>query len=725
MSTSPQVPSSRVSWFDGIYRQLHLDAHFGEFKGIYQDFDAEACARVFEESGFQMVSFFSKCWAGYSYYPTSIGVPHPGLRRDFTGELTAALKKRGIRCILYFMLQMERRVHREHPEWILNPDPSRAGAEPPAEGAPAQMCINSSYLVEFGIPQLKELLSRYEVDGFFLDIFMHQFQAGKCYCPSCREAFAREVGGPMPVTDDAPGAYAYRLLRNRQMEAAMAKVQAALAAVKPEVSNIFNWSWMMRYPVSPPAFIDHLSWDPPVPNVGMYAWNFSIEARYLSSLPRVSWSCMSTRGNTWQEYSLREPEAFLAENAILLGACGRTYLSDIPYPHGNPDPAVYDLYAAVNRRTRELEPFVRGCAPVRDVAVLHSGRSAWSKAPIVPTPEWNVGPAFHSVCGAHKALVEGHVQMELYNSDVFADAIPECGAIVLADQLILSPSECEAIRRFVREGGALIVTGETGTRDEQNVRLPDFALADVLGVSYRGAGETGTCYLRTTGRPAIPGVPSMDVHVPARYARVTTTSAQTLLELVPPYEGISRATPPPARESEGPGVTVNAFGKGKAVYCAPQLFGAYFTEGTATLRKLALWMLELVYPESSRTIALADAPINVELFYNRRGEERLVHLVGYSGDKREKGVPRAQDFALLHGIRVRLRLERKPRSVKLVPEMKAVRWSYTDGWVEFQAEPLRIHSVYLVTPVPPRRTGQPRPAITSALSLRGSSAPGD
>lgn len=697
MSSGSMTGSTRLGWFDGIYRQLHLDAHFGEFKGIYQDFDAEACARAFEAAGFQMVSYFSKCWAGYSYYPTSIGVRHPGLQRDFTGELTAALKKRGIRRILYFMLQMERRVHREHPEWILNPDPSRTQVDPASVGEAAQMCINSPYLDELGIPQLVELLSRYDVDGFFLDIFMHQFQGGKCYCPSCREAFAKELGGPMPAADDAPQAYAYRLLRNRQMEAAMAKVQKALAAVKPDVSNIFNWSWMMRYPVSPPDYIDHLSWDPPVPNVGMYAWNFSIEARYLSSLERVSWSCMSTRGNTWQEYSLREPEAFLSENATVLGACGRTYLSDIPYPHGNPDPAVYGVYSAVNRRTRELEPFVRGYVPVKDVAVLHSGRSVWSKAPLVPTPEWTVGPAFHPVCGAHKALIEGHVQMGLYNSDVFQEAIDGCGAVVLADQVILSRAECEAIRRFVREGGALVVTGETGTRDEQNGGLPDFALADVLGVSYRGAGETATCYLRTTGRRDIPGVPSMDVHVPARYARVAATSAQTLLPLVPPYEGIGRGTPPPAREAEGPGVTLNAFGKGKAIYCAPKLFSAYFTEDTVTLRKLVLWMLDLAYPESERTIVLANAPVNVELFYNRRGADRLVHLVGYSGDKREKGVPRTQDLPLVSGVRIRMRLDRKPAAVMLVPERRALPFSYAGGWAEFEAEPLRIHSVYLVS----------------------------
>ena len=29
-------------WHESIYRLLHLDAHFGGFKEIYRDFDAEA-----------------------------------------------------------------------------------------------------------------------------------------------------------------------------------------------------------------------------------------------------------------------------------------------------------------------------------------------------------------------------------------------------------------------------------------------------------------------------------------------------------------------------------------------------------------------------------------------------------------------------------------------------------------------------------------------------------
>ena len=104
-------------------------------------------------------------------------------------------------------------------------------------------------------------------------------------------------------------------------------------------------------------------------------------------------------------------------------------------------------------------------------------------------------------------------------------------------------------------------------------------------------------------------------------------------------------------------------------------------------------------------IALDGAPIRVEMFYNQRdsqwgnerGLERFVHLVDYAADKREVGTPYVQDFTAVHGIRIRLRLEREPRSVALVPDGRAVAYEFEDNWLSFEAEPLLIHAVSLLS----------------------------
>lgn len=692
-------------WADGLTRHCHIDSHFGAFGEVYRHFDAEAAADTIAAAGFQTATFFAKCWAGYSYYPTDIGTVHPGLACDFTGDFTRALKDRGIRCLVYFNLGQERRLHREHPDWIVQRGPTGAavpgavtgaGAPNPVDLADvASMCQRSPYLDESGIPQMRELVERYDVDGFFIDIFMHQTLAGVCYCPSCADGFGHDTGLELPRDDDDPSAFAYRRWANATLDGVIERSFRALEAEKPEVLLLINWGYMARYPLTPPSYIRQLTWDTPVPKVGNFAWNFSFESRYLASLQDVTWSVMNTRGNTWMEYSLREPEALLQECATCLAGGGGTYLADIGHPSGQLEPAVYDLFTRVNQRSIELAPYVHDVEPVADVLVLHSADSVWSKAPCCPAPEWTPAPAYHSVCGAHKALTEGHVQTVLCNSDRLPAMLADYHALVLADQRILNATECDAIRRFVDGGGGLLAFSGTGVRDTEDGPLSDFALADLFGLHLGGLTPYTTAFLRVPPGAGIEGVPAMDVPVMGPSVRVETAGARTLYEFVPPYEGLAAGTQPPALEADGPAVTVHRFGAGTVVYCALDLCAALFTEANPALRRLILSLLDLVHPAADRAITVGNGPLNVEVFYNRRGRERFVHLVNYAGDKRETGTPQTQDLRPHGGIEISLALDAAAR-VSEVPEGTAVDAEYTDGRLRFDASVTGAHAVYRI-----------------------------
>ncbi len=583
-------------------------------------------------------------------------------------------------------------MHREHPDWVNIAEVKDLGSVKDV----ATMCYQSPYTEEIIIPQMIETIDRYNPDGLFIDIVLQQYLSGTCHCRFCRALFNKEIGGEIPKDNSDPNAFTYRKWSNRIFEAHMEKVYRAVSSAKPDLAVINNYCWMFRYPVSPPDYYPHICWDTASPANGLYALNFSLDARYLSTIPNITWSVMSTRGNTWGDFSFREAEAYRQECATPLAGCGRIYLSDDAYPSGKHDPAVMEVYSTINKQTRELEPFLKGCKPVRDTAVLHSADSVWSRTPMMPSTSWAASPAYFPVTGAHKALVEGHVQFGILNSRVLVDSIDDYKALILPDQLILNDRECEAIRRFVRNGGSLLATGETGIRDTGNNTLSNFSIADVLGVEFLESSGTANCYIRMKSKDARRGIPSMDIQIVGRYARVKTITADTILELVPPYEGIKTGTPPPSVNSDGPGVTINSYGKGRAMYCAAPLFNAYYTEGTPVLRKLALWMLDKVHPDESRSVVLENTPINVEVFYNYRGNERFIHLINYSGDKRELGLAHAQDFTTVHGMTVRLRLPEKPKRITLVPDNRNIDFTYSRGWLTFEALPLTIHHVYKI-----------------------------
>jgi hypothetical protein len=678
-----------AAWLKDTYLELHIDAHFGQLPAPYEGFDAEPAATILKDAGFQMVSCFAVCNAGYSYFPTKIGVTHPGLKRDFTGEMTAALKKRGIRVLAYVSVGPDRRFHQEHPDWMTIRNPSTP-AQP--RGDMAQMCVNSPWLEQAHIPALEEIVSLYGVDGFFLDSLISKFVQGACYCKYCREAFAAESGGAIPAADRDPNVYAHYQWLSRKGARYADKVIGKLTADKPGLAFALNHVWVTHNPVKPPS-MSQLVWEPVPPYPGTLSLDLSLEARYLSSQAGIAnWSCMATRGNGWGDYSLRDPASFRHEAAVLLASGGRPYFGDDSYPSGNPDPAVYKVYGGVNRRTAELEPFVRDSVPVKETAVLLSADSMWSALPLNPPGEWMGGPSSPAVAGAHKALVEEHAQFGILNSEGLVETLADYKALVIPEQCILSAPECDAIRRFVQSGGALIATGDTGTRDANNRPLDDFSLADVMGVRFLGRGETRRAYLRARVDMEDFGIPSMDVQVAGGYSRIQTTTAKRLLDLVPPT-GPKQA---PAETPEGPGITLNQFGQGKAIYCAVRLFASYHQEGTPVLRGLAAWMLHLALPPARRVIVLENAPLNVVAAFNSRGPDKFLHLVNFTGDKRIAGAQRLQSFSAVSGIRIGIACRARPRRIILAPERKPIPFEWKNDRAWFQAQPLIMHDVYMM-----------------------------
>jgi hypothetical protein len=172
----------------------------------------------------------------------------------------------------------------------------------------------------------------------------------------------------------------------------------------------------------------------------------------------------------------------------------------------------------------------------------------------------------------------------------------------------------------------------------------------------------------------------MDVEVNGAYRRVQATTAETMIPLVAAV-GPKNA---PGAETDGPGVTVNRFGKGSAIYCAAPLFGAYQQSGAPALRELAAELLERVYPVGRRSIHLMGAPRSIEAMYMACGPARMVHLVS-----------RAPEFNEIDGIRVRAQVPSRPKRLTAIPRGEAVPFEWKSGGIEFPAT-VAMHSAYMI-----------------------------
>ena len=99
-------------------RAVHLDFH--TMPGVYdvgRDFDAAAFAETLSNAGVEYITVFAKCNLGFAYYPTKVGVPHPGLQRELLGPMLEACHERGIRAAAYLNTGLDHEQASKHREW--------------------------------------------------------------------------------------------------------------------------------------------------------------------------------------------------------------------------------------------------------------------------------------------------------------------------------------------------------------------------------------------------------------------------------------------------------------------------------------------------------------------------------------------------------------------------------------------------------------------------------
>ncbi len=76
------------------------------------------------------------------------------------------------------------------------------------------------------------------------------------------------------------------------------------------------------------------------------------------------------------------------------------------------------------------------------------------------------------------------------------ERISKYRALLLPNIAMLSDRQCQQIRDYVRSGGSIMASFETGLYDENLNRRAEFGLADLLGISKAGdvIGTNGNAY---------------------------------------------------------------------------------------------------------------------------------------------------------------------------------------------------------------------------------------
>src|SRR6266516_7095135 len=154
-----------------------------------------------------------------AYYPTTVPFHHRSAwlgNRDVFGELAAGCRRLGMVVIARTDPHATYDdAQQAHPDWIA----VGADGKPRRHWASPEMwvtCALGPYNFDFMTEVKREIMSRYRVDGIFINRWDG---SGMCYCEHCRRNFKDAMGHELPRTNDPQNAAqrAYILWRQQRL----------------------------------------------------------------------------------------------------------------------------------------------------------------------------------------------------------------------------------------------------------------------------------------------------------------------------------------------------------------------------------------------------------------------------------------------------------------------------------------------------------------------------
>lgn len=552
-------------------------------------------------------------------YPTALPFhfQSPYLTGDSLERIIAACHAADIKVLARTDFSKVRRpIYEMHPEWAYV---SPAGHVVDYNGD-IHVCINGDYQQHYALEIMREAVSTLDLDGIFFNMGGYQVSDysrnyyGPCQCESCRKAFMARYGLTLPTVEDMddPVFRKYTLFKRETLMEHHAKVYRFLKDLRPDlcIANHEEFHNGFRRQESNTAI------DRPLPH-----WQYSASDNtkwVVSSYPEV------VSSNTTVDFidfpyrhvavSPHQQKLRLAQDLANGGSIDYYLIGRLD---NHEDRSGYDAVKEMFAYHAAHEDVYQGLVSVAEIALMNG-------------PDANQ----HEFRGWFRLLTESH---QLFDTMMAQEALDmdwgKYKAIILPDYQVIPDILVTKLDGYVRHGGTLIVVGRSGLRDGELEARDGFPL-ECLGMErlLTIREDMTSSYLRLPKSMQIGGLAETELVYldgPYLYGEYAAT-AQQLMSLIPPHN-----FGPPERcyyeiVTDHPGVVVNAYGQGKAMFI-PWLPGSlYYRQGhTNTLDWVQVILQQLA---GLKPLGGTLSPmIETTVFENAQEGYQLVHLVNGSG----------------------------------------------------------------------------------------------
>ena len=431
----------------------------------------------------------------YAFYPSQVPYHHLSSvtdGRDLLGEIVTEAHARGLRVIARVDFSKAREeVFHAHPEWFQR----LANGEAARSGVYYLTCPLGGYRnADFALPVIREVQSRYGVDGFHMNAAGF---AGYCYCNDCVAAF----GGPIPVSPEAGHDVWVRYLRWRGQAVAnhLSAYYRVLEELSPEcffmaeLAGPQDADWARDaghcLPALARSFGRLLITSGGMASARTSRWWVGLAAEQARAVRRRRSPVINVKiqmRDLGSSRALMPPAefAFYGFQALAHGAGLKVTTLGLPASQLDPRtmPAVADMLGFVREQHEVLDSVV----PIHDVALI------WPEAALYrgALPEGTTSGLRGESLGLYTALKARHILVGLlYDELITAKRLRSFGAVVLPSAVWLGDEAVGALVSYVLEGGRLVLMDSPGASLGQGFLPMPEALAKAIGGAWSQEGR--------------------------------------------------------------------------------------------------------------------------------------------------------------------------------------------------------------------------------------------
>jgi hypothetical protein len=427
---------------------------------------------------------------GFVFFPSQFGTPHPQMDPDWLPNVIRELRANNIKplCWIVFNAQDLRDIEsfvpaQRFPDWRMRFIEEPGKEYPPKVG----MCLVSSPYIEWYAQVLREAAAS-DLDGFFFDGFYlggipHPARPA-CTCTYCEKAFAQDTGLELPKTVDWTDMNFKRWVRwrNDRLLKTARYFRSEMKTVNPKITCTFN------YNIWPFGGKD---WETAIPmwridDFGVsqhgYSPRFHEKWMMLGFKCRVGRDMNPAHTDLWRacgfSHTCWREEPDLAWHELEVKTFILAALSHGITPWHSTVEGSVDITARVHADVARREHYFSRDY-VANVGVLCSQNTHDFYGHVPGTT--NLSDYRDSLLGTWMILSENHVPFEFVFDNQVESAIPaDYRILILAKAAALSEQMVGTLAEWIRNGGHLIATADTGWYDEWGEKLADCRLAGVL-----------------------------------------------------------------------------------------------------------------------------------------------------------------------------------------------------------------------------------------------------